>query len=292
MKRTEIKNQKSKVFLLLCLGVLVFWCADTLCGESQENYPQRIISFGPSITKGLYLLGVEDKLIANTTYCISPLEARKKEKIGTAQEVNIEKVFNLKPDLVLATTLTNPKAKEKLKNLGIKVITFSTPKDFKDICKQFLELGRLVGKEKEAENIVKSVEDKAALIREKVKDLYKPKVLVQVGARPLFVATGQYFVNDYIEFAGGINIAKGAKEGIYSREQVLKANPDVIIITTMGIVAEEEKEVWQKYKTLSAVKNGRIYIIDTDKLTSPTPASFVGTLEEFALILHPENSHL
>jgi iron complex transport system substrate-binding protein len=281
-------GQKSKVFLLLCLGVLVFWCANTLCGEPQENYPQRIISLGPSITKGLYLLGVQDKLIANTAYCISPPEARKKEKIGTAVEVNVEKVFRIEPDLVLATSLTNPKAKEKLKNLGIKVVTFPAPRDFSQMCEQFLELGKLVGKEEEAEKIVKGARYKATSIKKKVKDLPKPKVLVQVGARPLFVATGQYFVNDYIEFAGGINIAKGAKEGIYSREQVLKANPDVIIITTMGIVAEEEKEVWQKYKTLSAVKNSRIYIIDTDRLTSPTPASFVKTLEEIVHILHPK----
>ena len=103
----------------------------------------------------------------------------------------------------------------------------------------------------------------------------------------MFAATGRYFINDYIEFAGGINIAKDAKEGIYSREQVLKANPDVIIITTMGIAGEEEKELWQKYKVLNAVKNGQIYIIDTDKITSPTPMTFVKTLEEFVHILHP-----
>jgi len=249
--------------------------------------PQRIISLGPSITKGLYLLGVQDKLIANTIYCVDPQDAKTKEKIGTPCGINIEKVFYLKPDLVLATPLLDPRAKEKLKNLGIEVIAFSTPRDFNDICKQFLDLGSLVGKKNEAEDIVECAKSEAILIREKVKGLHKPKVLLQVGARPLSAATGRYFINDYIEFAGGINIAKDAKEGIYSREQVLKANPDVIIITTMGIAGEEEKELWQKYKVLNAVKNGQIYIIDTDKITSPTPMTFVKTLEEFVHILHP-----
>lgn len=249
--------------------------------------PKRIISLGPSITKALYLLGVQDKLIGDTIYCIDPPEAKNKEKIGTVVEVNMEKIFNLNPDLVLATSLTNPKAREKLKNLGVKVITFSTLKDFSDICKQFLELGRLVDKENEAKEIVRRAENEAALVREKVKDFYKPKVLIQVGARPLVVATGRYFVNDYIEFAGGINIAKEARGGIYSREQILKANPDVIIITTMGMAAEEEKMIWQKYETLSAAKSGRIYIMDTDEITSPTPQSFVKTLEVFVHILHP-----
>ena len=254
---------------------------------AQENLPRRIISLGPSVTKELYLLGAEDKLIANTTYCVNPSEAKNKEKIGTAVEVNIEKVFNLKPDLVLATSLTDPKAKEKLKNLGIKVITFPTPKNFNDMCRQFLELGRLVGKEKEGEAIVKNAEKKVISIKKKVENLPRTKVLVQVGARPLVAARGDYFVNDYIELAGGVNIAKEAKQGIYSREQILKANPDVIIITTMGMAGEGEKEVWQNYKTLSAVRSNRIYVMTTDNLTSPTPETFVKTLEEIIHILHP-----
>ncbi|MCG2714083.1 MAG: helical backbone metal receptor [Candidatus Omnitrophica bacterium] len=254
---------------------------------ASENYPKRIISLGPSITKALYLLGVQDELIADTIYCIDPPEAKKKEKIGTVVEVNIEKVFNLKPDLVLATSLTNPKAKEKLKNLGVKVITFTTLKDFNDICKQFLELGRLIGKEDEAREIVKSAENKIVLIKEKINGLHKPKVFVQMGTRPLFAATGRSFINDYIEFSGGINIAKDAREGIYSREQILKENPDVIIITTMGMAADEEKKIWRKYGTLSAAISGRIYVLDTEEVTSPTPQSFVTTLKDFVCILHP-----
>lgn len=255
---------------------------------AQERPPKRIISLGPSITKALYLLGAQEKLVANTVYCIYPPEAREKEKVGTAQQVNIEKVFNLKPDLVLATSLVDPRSTEKLKDLGLRVVTFPTPKDFNEICKEFLDIGRLLGREKEAEEIVGRAQNKALLIKERFRNSNKPKVLVQVGTRPLVAATGSYFINDYIEFAGGINIAKDAKEGIYSREEVLRANPDCIIITTMGIATEEEKKVWQKYRTLNAVRFNQIYIIDTDKITSPTPMTFVKTVEEFAHILHPK----
>ncbi|MFH0796517.1 MAG: ABC transporter substrate-binding protein [Candidatus Omnitrophota bacterium] len=266
--------------VLLCTG---------LSGYTQD-YPQRIISLGPAITKGLYLLGVEDKLIANTIYCISPPEARKKEKIGNVVKVNIERILSLEPDVVLATSLTAPEAKEKLKSLGIKVITFPAPKDFSQMCEQFLELGKLVGKERRAQEILRDAENRVDSVKGKVKGLPKSKVLIQVGTKPLVAATGRYFVSDYIELAGGVNVAKNAREGIYSREQVLKANPDVIIITTMGIAAEEEKKVWEEYKTLTAVKKDRIYIMDTENLTSPTPPAFARTLEEIAHILHPELS--
>ncbi len=280
--------ERSKVFLLICLGMLVIWCGNAVCERTQEDVPQRIISLSPAMVEELYILGAGDKIVGCTVYCQRPPEAKSKERIGTGIEISLEKVVSLKPDLVLAIPLTGHKTIEKLKNLGIKVVAFSTPKDFEGICKQFLELGKLVGKEKEAEDVVKKAGGRLVLIREKVKDLYRPKVLVQVGARPLFVATGRYFINDYIELGGGINVAKDAKEGIYSREQVLKANPDVIIIVTMGIAGEEEREMWKKYKTLNAVKNDRIFIVDSYNFCNPTPVSFVETLEEIVGIIHFE----
>jgi len=54
----------------------------------------------------------------------------------------------------------------------------------------------------------------------------------------------------------------------------------------MGIMGENEKKLWQRYKPINAVKNNKIYIIDSYKLCSPTPVSFVQTLKELVGILH------
>ena len=252
----------------------------------SSSFLQRIISLGPYITEEIYLLGAQDKLVGCTVYCQRPPEAQEKEKVGTVIQINIEKILTLKPDLVIATALTQKKDIEKLKKLGIKVIMFSSPKNFFEICSQFLELGRILGKYDLAKKIVQEVKDKVLEIKRKTKDLAKVKVFVEVGTNPLFTITKDSFVNDFIEFSGGINIAKDAKTGIYSRETVLKENPDVIIIATMGIIADKEKEIWEKYKNLEAVKNNRIYIMDAYKLCSPTPVSFLETLEELVKILH------
>lgn len=251
-----------------------------------QDYPQRIISLGPAITEELYLLGVGDKIIANTIYCKNPQEARRKEKIGTVIKLNLERIILLKPDLVLATKLTDRLQLQKMRSLKINAIEIPNAKNFQDICKNFLQLGKLVGKKNEAQSLINKVKIKVDSIREKAKHLPKPKVILQIGARPLFIATQEYFINDFIEFAGGINIVKTAKTGLYSREEVLRLNPDVIIIATMGIVGEEEKGTWQKYRSINAVKNNRIYIIDSYRLCSPTPLSFVNTLEEIVDILH------
>ncbi|MBU4560996.1 ABC transporter substrate-binding protein [bacterium] len=282
MIKSNIKNQISKILSFIC--ALLLFCSFAL---TKENYPQRIISLGPGITEELYLLGVENKLIANTVYCERPPEAQKKEKIGTVIKVDLEKIVSLEPDLVIATSLSNPEQVEKLKNLGIKVVTFPATKSFFQLCEQFLELAKLVGEEEKAARIIHQAKKEVDAIRKKVKDLPMPKVFVQVGAKPLFTVTKNSFVHDFIKFAGGINITEKAKSGLYSREKVLKSNPDIIIIVTMGIAGKEEKKIWQKYKTMKAVKNNRIHIIDSYKLCSPTPVTFVEALKEMGEILHP-----
>lgn len=304
--KQQLKNQKGwnilkavkkdKILIISCdlicrpgprLAETIEKIAGYLYPQMFSIYPQRIISLGPSLTEDLYLLGVEDQLVANTTYCKRPPEAETKEKIGTVIEVNIEKIVSLKPDLILMTSLTNSKKIEKLKTLGIRLVNFPYAHNFSQLCEQFLELGQIVGREKEAEEVVRQAEFQVESIKTSVNDLPKPKVFIQLGAKPLFTAIEDSFVHNFIEFAGGINIASGVKSGLYSRENVLSQNPDVILIVTMGIVGEEEKEIWEKYKILNAVKNNRIYIVDSYKVCSPTPVSFVNVLQEILDVLHP-----
>lgn len=273
-----------KIFIFLCL-IMNFACWNISAGF--KKYPERIISLGPTITEKIYLLNSEDQLIANTVYCLKPADNKEKEKIGTVVNINIEKIISLEPDLVIATSLTSPKYVRKLRKLNLRVEVFNQPKSFSQMLKQFLRLGKIVGKHSKSKKIVNKVNNELKKIKKGAGDLAKPKVFIQIGAKPLFAATGNSFINDFIKYAGGINIARDARYGLYSREKVIKSNPDVIIIVTMGIAGEEEKEIWSKYKTLKAAKNNRIHIIDAYKICSPTPITLIETLGEIFKLLHP-----
>jgi iron complex transport system substrate-binding protein len=259
-----------------------------ICYAGQD-YPMRIISLSPPLTEELYLLGVEARLVGVTTYCKRPKEAEKKEQIASCINANLERIIALAPDLVLASSLSNANQMQALKDLGINVVSFTRPKNFVFLCAQFLELAKLVGKKEEGEKIVSQAKKRVRAIAKKAninkRMRSKPTVFVQVGANPLFTVTKDSFVNEFIELAGGLNIAREAKTGLYSLEEVLQKDPDVIIIVTMGIVGEEEKKNWESYKNLKAVKNKRIYIVDSDKVCSPTPLSFTETLGEIIKIL-------
>ena len=255
------------------------------------SIPQRVVSLGQTITERIYLLGAGSRLIANTIYCVEPEDAKHKEKIGTLLQANLEKIIALKPDLVLASNLARPKQLRKLKDLGIHVVQFSYPKNFSEICKQFLKLGEILGEKERAKEIIKNVKKEVAAIRMKTKDLPKKRVFIQLGVKPLHAVTKESFLNDYIEFSGGINIARNEGSGTYSREKVLKEDPEVIIVSTMGSsegeVGEKEKKAWMKYGSIAAVKNQNIHIVNPDKLCSPTPITFLEALAEITKIIHP-----
>ena len=270
---------------VLITGLLILFPKGSFA-QAKQTYPQRIISFYPALTEEIYLLGAQDKLIGCTIYCQRPPETKKKEKIGTVMDINLEKVFSLQPDLVLTAPLTDPKAQDKLKNLGIKVITLPIPNNFNDICNQFLRLSSLLNKENNAEKIITTAKNKIQALQTRIDGVAKPRVFFQIGVNPLVTVNKDSFLNDFIELAGGVNVTRELKNTLYSREKVLTDNPDVIIIATMGIMGEEEKKIWQTFKTIKAVKDGRIHLFDAFSICSPTPISFVENLQTLAKILH------
>lgn len=279
---------------LLAVGLLL---AAGVCpaASGQHNTtreplrPARIVSLSPAITESLYILGLKDNIAGVTTYCSRPPDAKKKPVVGTVMEPDIEKIVKLRPDLVLAMSLTNRKALTKMRSLGLRVLTYDIPRTFSGLCNVFLHIGKATGTGGEARLIVDTARSDVNAVRIATQRLKQPKVMIELGSKPFFVATADYFVNDYMEFAGALNIFKDAASGSVGREEAIMRNPDVIFIVTMGVSGEGEKEVWKRYMSVNAVKNGRIFVIGSDDVCSPTPPGFVRSLKHIAGLLHPDS---
>ena len=274
----------------LAMTAAVFLIALSITAGA-EGKPKRIVSLAPSITENLCYLGLEEKLIAVTSYCNYSSEVEKKEIIGSLTNPNAEKIFSLSPDLVVALNRINrPQTIEKLKSLGLRVAVLESGNSFDGIAKSFIRLGKLTDKEKKAEEIVSETKKELAIISGKIRDLPPVRVFWEVGSKPLVSAGGGAFANEFIRRSGGANIFRDTsiRYPRVSREEVLKRNPEVIILVTMGNVTEGEKAYWQKFKDMDAVKNNRIYTIDADKVCRPTPVSFLATVKKVAALLHPE----
>lgn len=267
------KNSFILIALLLCHFAI----------QAQEA--KRIISLVPWVTKSLYLMGEQNRLVGCTSYC--PIEQTDQiPVVANAMSINIEKTFSLKPDVVIASSLNKPETIDNLKKLGIKVVMQPYPESFDEICSYFVQIGDLVGQGNKARQIVEQQRARLAKLKTSYPFGKNPKILIQIGAKPLFCSVPNTFMEDFIRFSGGKNIAEELKLGSITREYVLKQNPDIIFIVTMGVVAKEEKETWQKYTSLSASKNKKIFVLDADKTCSPTPILFVDALEEMIGLIY------
>ena len=67
-----------------------------------------------------------------------------------------------------------------------------------------------------------------------------------------------------------------------SIEAVMKKNPDIIILVNMGDITEKEISKWNKYRTIPAVKNKKIFMLNASDIFTPTPKTFLKGLK----ILH------
>jgi iron complex transport system substrate-binding protein len=253
--------------------------------EGQEY--SRIISLAPSLTKNLVFLDAEDKLVGCTSYCtLTP--GTEKEVVASAITVNLEKIVSLQPDLILVMPLTNPETIASLKKFGIRLEMFPSPRSFDEICEQFVYLGKLIGKQELAEDIVMESKAEVHKLARTGSTGNRQRMFFQIGANPIFSVLPNTFMEDYITYTGCTNIVRGMKGGIISRESVLARNPEIIFVATMGVLGEEERTIWKSYKDLKAAEDDRIYIIDSDLACLPTPLTFVQTLEIMINYLYPE----
>jgi len=251
---------------------------------SKTFCPRRIVSLVPALTEEIYFLGEEDRLVGVTTYCRRPPEAQKKEKVGTVVEFSVEKVLQLRPDVVLASPLASKRAVERLRRLGVWVEVFPTPRTFGDLCGNFLQLAALLGAEERALEVLRGVKGRMERLGVEVRG-ERPRVFIQIGANPLFAAGSDSIISEAVRLAGGRNIVEG-KTSPYSREAVIRAAPDIILIVTMGVVGERERQAWSKFRGMKAVREGRIYIVDSYLFCSPTPLSFVDAVGLLVRLLH------
>jgi len=259
-----------------------------------SRQPQTIVSLAPSNTEILFALGLGDRVIAVSDYCNYPLEAQDKTKIGGFSTVNIEKVVDLEPDLVLATCGVQEAIVEELERLGLTVIALDA-KSIEDILENIRLVGKATAQLEIAEKLISKLEQRIKAVTDKTRDLpdsQRPGVFYEVEYDPLMTAGPGTFIHHLIHLAGGVNIASDAvtKYPVYNLEILIERNPEVIIISpghgsiAASVEGVKSRERWQ---IIDAVKNNRVYGINADIIARTGPR-IVDALEEIARYIHPE----
>lgn len=239
-----------------------------------DSVPKRIITLAPNLTEMIYDLGIDSLLIGNTTYCNFPEKAKSITKVGDLLTVDYEKILSLKPDLIFITVEGNSKnTYDKLKEYGFRVFV-SNPRSYNGIKKTYSDFGRIFNKEK----LVNRKIEEWDLIVDDIKFLSaKPDSstsMFLISIKPIMLAGGKTFVNEFLNFCGLKNISAGSKVNypLFSREEILNKNPNFIIHSFMQKNIELDiKIAYPEWENLSAIKNGNIISVDPDLFFRPGP---------------------
>ncbi len=261
-------------------------------GVSIDKVPQRIVSHVPSITETLFALGLEERVVGVSDYCDYPEEAKLKPSVGNYFNPTIELIVALEPDLVLTDGHS-----ESIKGLEVLGITFFAidPKDIDGILEDIELLGKITGVEKKAKALVSEMNGGLAQVVSQVENAPKVRVFYVFDATDLnnpWTAGPGSFADALIKMAGGENVAAKAQDAWvqFSIEQLVSSDPEIIMIDAShgtAVISEEELMAHPAWRGVTAVKHGRIHIVNGDLVNRSGPRIIQG-LEEIAKIIHPE----
>jgi len=295
-----MKYRHSPIFLIVVSVLFLKWAtplsATTVTDQLGRivrvpDDPRRIIALAPNITEIVFALDQEHRLQGVTRYSDFPPEAAKLPKIGSYVHLDLEKIVALKPDLCIAIKDGNPKtAVQKLESLAIPVYAVN-PMSLNTVMETIDEMGMLLNADRKAKTLTQNIRSRIHRVKSMV-DLadHRPGVFFQIGISPIVSVGTPTFIHELIDLAGGRNLAAGpVPYPRFSKEQVIALSPDIIIITSMARAAvfEQVKADWNRWPSLPAVRNRRIFLEDSNLFDRPTPR-LVDGLELLVRLIHPE----
>ena len=251
--------------------------------------PQRIVSLAPSNTEILFALGLGDKVVGVTDWCDYPPEALGKEKVGSYDTPNIEKIVALTPDLILVAYGTTMDVINNLIGLGLTVFGIKTT-DLDDVLNDIKTIGEITDKEVEAQALTSEMESRIQAVTDQTEELEQRSRVFYIvwggEGSALWTAGSGTFIHELIEKGGGVNICQNITGyTTISIEEVVARNPEVIITSEWSF--EWARNETGPLVSTNASQTGRIYTCDDNLVQRPGPR-LVDGLEWFAYFIHPE----
>ncbi len=233
--------------------------------DAPERLPERIVSLVPSLTESLFVLGLGDRVVGVTDWCVHPAEAVAScPKVGGTKNPDLDAIAALRPDLVIANHEENTRGDvERLQSRGIAVwVTY--PRTVDEGVALLRELA-LRGERCEAlREIVEPIEARVAAARA-ARPSVPTRVFCPIWKGPWMAVGADTFVHDLLELCGGRNVFAAHSERRYPivrEEEIVAAAPECVLLPdepyAFGPADAAELARWD----IPAAREGRIHLID------------------------------
>ncbi len=254
--------------------------ADDLGRKIKIPVPvERAVSLAPNLTENIFAVGAGDKLVGVTSFCNYPEDALKIAKIGDTMNPNMETIIALKPQVVFVSTASQIENFTKTLEAQNITVFVTNPTNLNGVLANLRQLGEIFGTTERTTILLNELQERIIAVDEKVKDKLKVKTFVQISKEPLFTVGKDSFLTEIIERGGGISVTKDVATAYpkLSKETALALNPDAIILSE----SPDNTEPNEVFKNSNAVKNKKIFKINADLLSRPSPR-LVDALEQIA----------
>jgi iron complex transport system substrate-binding protein len=285
IKKMNLKNRSGSWLIILILFISA--CSANKGKEITDRSGRvvivkdtinRVVSTAPSNTEIITDLGMAHKLVAIDIHSANVTGIPCGLPLLDFFYPDAEVIINLEPDIIIASghnpTGTGEDPFRLLREMGIPVVYIPMSAGIDDIYKDIAFIANLLQAQKKGEEVIGSMKAQIAEISKEAANLAAHKtVYFEISAAPDMMTFGKdsYF-DDMISVIGAKNIFENENWLVMpGAEAVISRNPDVIL-TNVNYIDDPIGEIKSRpgFEHINAVKNNRIYQIDTDSSVRPS----------------------
>lgn len=289
-------NIKKKVIALLSVTMLTFMvgCSSSESNESNvtnSNGEEVVVATSVAVTEILDKLGVEVSGVPTTSYEL-PESTKDATKVGSPMNPDLEIIKSLNPTCVVSVdTLGSDFEKQFTENnIPSMFVNLSTVDGLKETI---VNLGEKFDKSEKAAEIIAELENKENELNLSKKE-NKEDILILFGAPgSVMVSTDNSYVGNLVKIAGGNNIFESESSSFIqvNMEEIIKRNPDKILIMTHAVPEEAKKTVEEEFakatwQQLDAIKNNKVYYLENGYFGMSANLKVIEALDKLGAILN------
>lgn len=253
--------------------------------------PRRIVCLTEETVETLYLMGEDARIVGVSGYAVRPPQVRReKPRVAAFISADVGKILALEPDLVLTFSDLQAGIVADLVKAGVAVHAFNQ-RDIAGIFAMIGTLGALIGEPEKAAALCTTLQQNLDEVASHTATLrLRPRVYFEEWDEPMISGIG--WVSELIAIAGGVDafpalaMRKSASERIVTAEEVIEAQPDIIIGSWCGKKFRAEQVAARPgFGAIPAVASGFLREIKSTLILQPGPAALTDGLAALAAII-------
>ena len=195
----------------------------------------RLVSLCPSLTELVFDLGLGNSLVGRTKFCVHPeTSVDVVEKVGGTKNPQIERIIELRPDLVLLNEEENRREDAEVLSAAGLACHISLPRDAAETAEMVRSIGAAVGRATESEGIARDIEQRAARVLQDAANRPQVSFAYLIWRDPIMAVSTDTFISALLELPGGRNVFAELPDRYptIDAELLAAADPNLVLLSS------------------------------------------------------------